>query len=177
MVSIESKMPPWRLKFNGIFDFDGLYKVMYNWFNGMSFYFEEGLYKHKVPTPAGAEQDIEWSGWRKITEYTKYWIRLYIKLYDMKEIIVIKDGQKKKLTKARLMIEFYPSVELDYQARFSKENRLALQLQDFYHKFIIKKNIQNIWEDQIWYYTLKLYTIIKEYMDFEAKGNVFYDMW
>ena len=166
----------YQVSYTGIFDFDGLYRLMYQWFHGMGFYFEEGLYKHKVPTPAGAEQDIEWSGWRKITDYAKYWIRLYIKLYDMKEIIVIKDGQKKKLTKARMFIEFYPSVDLDYSERF-KGNKFVLHLQDFYHKYIIKKNIQNIWEDSIWYYTLKLFTIVKEYLDFESKGNAYYDMW
>lgn len=164
------------LKINGIFDFDGLYKVMHDWFVDMKYYFEEVLYKHKVPSAAGAEEHIKWEGWRKVDEYAKFNIKVYIILWDMKEIEVIKGGQKKKLTKARLKIEFDGNVEVDYAKRFQKSFFLK-KLFDFYNEYVLKKRISTVYEDQLYYRILKLYTVAKEYLELETKSNSYYDMW
>ena len=44
----------------GIFDLDGLYKVMQRWFYDNGYYFEEPTYKHKPGTAAGKEEEIWW---------------------------------------------------------------------------------------------------------------------
>ena len=167
------------IKFNGIFDFSGLYRVSHDWMINQGYYFEEKLYKHKVPSPAGAEQDIEWEGWIKATEYIKYWIYMYIKLFDLKEIEVIKDGEKKKLYKARMIIEISGDVELDYTNRFGS-SRFGLALRNFMHKHVWKHTegrIGSIWWDELYYRTFKLHQVIKEFLDMESKGNAYYDMW
>ena len=164
------------IKMNGIFDFKGLYHVMHDWFVDRGYYFEETLYKHKVPSPAGAEQTINWSGWKKVNEFVKYWIKLYIKVWDMKQLEVVKNGEKKILTKARLRIFFEGEIEFDYAKRFSG-NKFLQSLQDIYLNYIIKKDLQNIYEDQLWYVIYKLHRVTKEFLDFDTKGNAFYDVW
>jgi hypothetical protein len=167
------------IKFNGIFDFNGLYKVAHDWIVNQNYYFEEKLYKHKVPTPAGAEQDIMWEGWRKVNEYVRYWINVYIKLFDLKEIEVIKEGKKKKLYKARMFIEISGKVELDYSNRFGN-SLFGIMLRNFMHKHVWKYTegrISSIWGDELYYRTLKLHQVIKEFLDMESKGNAYYDMW
>ena len=171
------ELPPVaNLKINGIFDFQGLYRVMHDWFTDMKYYFEETLYKHKVPSPAGAEEHIKWSGWRKITEYIKFNINIYIILRDMKEIEVVKDGEKKTLTKARMTMEFYGNVEVDYSKRFQSTPFLK-KLFTFFNDYVMKKKIDTLYTDQLYYRILKLYTVAKEYLEFETKSNAYYDMW
>jgi hypothetical protein len=164
------------VKINGIFDFEGLYRAMHDWFIDMKYYFEENLYKHKVPSPAGAEQHIRWSGWRKIDAYIQFNIFIYIILRDMKEIEVIKNGKKRRLTKARMTMEFRGRIDADYSGRFSSTPFLR-KLFEFYNNHVIKKRIGSIYEDQLYYRILKLQTVAKEYLDFETKSNTYYDMW
>lgn len=172
-----SKEPVNILKFNGIFDFDGLYKVMHDWLVDRQYYFEESLYKHKVPTPAGAEQHIKWDCWRKVNAYVKYWINIYFILRDMKEVEVIKDGERKKLTKARLLIVFGGKVELDFSKRFP-HNRLAKNLMDFLINYIWKpEKVVSMWWDELYYRIYKFQRVVKEYLEMESKGNAYYDMW
>jgi len=164
------------LKINGIFDFETVYRAMHGWFVEQKYYFEEKLYKHKVPSPAGAEEHIRWEGWRKITDYVKFNIQIYIIMWDMKEIEVIKNGEKKKLTKARMKIEFNGDVETDYQDAFGKTPFLV-KLREFYNEFVMKKRIDTIYTDQLYYMILKLYTVAKEQLEFETRANMYYDMW
>jgi hypothetical protein len=164
------------LKVNGVFDFESVYRAMHDWFVGQKYYFEEILYKHKVPSPAGAEEHIRWKGWRKVTEYVKFNIYVYIIMWDMKEIEVIKNGEKKKLTKARIKIEFNGDCELDYSKQFEKTPFLK-KLGQFYNEFVAKKKIDTVYTDQLYYMILKLYTVAKEQMELETKSNMYYDMW
>ena len=174
--NIDLPSPVATIKLDGIFDFKELYKLMHGWFVDRGYFFEETLYKHKVPSPAGAEQTIEWSGWKKVNEYIKYWIEVHIKIRDMKQLEVVKNGEKKILTKARLRIFFEGEIEFDYAKRFSG-NKFLQSLQDIYLNYIIKKDLQNIYEDQLWYVIYKLHRVTKEFLDFDTKGNAFYDVW
>lgn len=164
------------LKINGIFDFEGVYRAMQNWFVEQKYYFEEVLYKHKVPSPAGAEEHIRWTGWRNVTEYVRFNIEIYFILWDAKEIEVIKNGEKKRLTKARMKIQFDGYVETDYSKRF-EESPFLKKLARFYNEFVMKKRIDTLYTDQLYYMILKLYTVAKEQLEFETKVNMYYDMW
>jgi hypothetical protein len=140
------------------------------------YYFEEKAIKHKVPNPQGAEVKIEFSGWRKTTEYIKEWITIYIIFYDAREVEVVKDGQKKKLMKAKMLLECHGYIESDYQNRW-KETRFGTYLKDFYDKFVMKKQLEVIFWDRTYYIMHKLHTEIKTFLDMESRSNLYYDMW
>jgi hypothetical protein len=165
-----------RLKYVGILDLDGLFKTMYQWYNDYGYEFHEKTVKHKVPGPLGADQEIEWTGWRKINGYVKFWVDVYFHLWQLKDVEVIKEGKKVKLSRARMLIEFSGRVDLDYSNRFGG-SRFLQALQDWYHKFVIKKEIDSIYTDQLYYRILKLYTVCKEYLDMEAKHNASLRRW
>ena len=175
----DKQQVPFIIRYDGIFDLDSLYKLIQKWFVDQGFYFEEVAFKHKVPSPAGAEQDYDFRGWRKISEYVKFNIRVFIKLYNLKDIEVIKEGKKKKLSKAVLKISIKGEMELDYKNRFEKNNFLKA-LRNFYNKYILKEEegvIGGIYWDQLYYRLFKLHAAIKEHLDMESKGNAYYDMW
>ena len=170
---------PFIIKYSGIFDLDNLYRTIHEWVVDQRFYFQEDEVKHKVPSPAGAEQDYLFTGWRNINEYARFNIMVHIKLYDLKEVEVIKEGRRKILSKSRLRIYVSGNVELDYKNRFEK-NKFLLALRKFYNKYILKEGegiIGGVWWDQLYYHLNKLTTVIKEFLDMESKGNAYYDMW
>jgi len=180
MQEMEVKTSRLVLKYNGIIDFDKLYRIMYDWIVDQGYYFEEKLYKHKIPTQAGAEDHMVWSGWKKQTEYVKYWIHVYIILWETKEIEVIKNGEKKKLLKTKMQIEMQGVIELDQSKRFGG-SRLAMNLKNFLNKYVLSQTtegiIGSVWWDEMQYKLHKFHTIIKEFLDMESKGNAYYDVW
>jgi len=173
-VKVPAHMHP--LKYNGIFDFDSVYRAIHEWLNISGYFVQEPLHKRKVPTTAGAELDIYITGWRKVDAYVRYWIYVYIKAYDLKEVEVVKEGKKKKLVKARILIEMSGDVELDYNNYFEK-TRFLRALRDLLNTIVLKHRIDDVWWDELYYRMLKLHRIIKEKLDMEIKTNAYHDVW
>lgn len=167
---------PHRIKYDGIFDWEGLYRMIYDWFRARNYYFEETSIKYKVPSPLGAEVKVDMSGWRKTTDYIKEWVSVFIIFYDLREVEVIKDGKKKKLMKGKMIIEVHGYVETDWQGRWN-QTQFGQYLKEFYDKFLIKKDLENVWWDRLYYIMYKLHTEIKNYLDMENRENAYYDMW
>lgn len=166
---------PMSLKFSGLFDFDGLYKVITDWFIEYGFYLEEPVYKHKVPTPAGAEQEIEWTGWKKINEYVRYWIDVYTHIYNLRDVEVVKEGVKKTLQRAEIIIEFDAHVETDYPGMIN--TKFGEYLRDFWDNYLLKKDMDVVWTDQLYYIMYKLHTAVKEFLGMETYPDPFKEVW
>lgn len=164
------------IKYRGIFDCEGLFRKIYDWLLHQDYEVYEKKYKHKVPDPRGAEDEITLSGWRRVNGYVKFKLDVDFHLWDMKYVDVIRNGIKKKLVQARIKILLHPTVELDYSNRFSG-NKFLVGLQDFYNKYIIRGDIQNVWEDELWYRTLKLHRVIKDFLDMETRTNASEGRW
>lgn len=161
----------------GVVDLDGLYKMMQRWFYDNKYYFEEGLHRQRATLPSGEEYEWKWTGWRKVNEYIKFNISLFFHIWDAQDMEVIKNGQKIKLTKCRVRIEFNGNVEYDWKKTFEK-TKFHLFLRKVYHKFLLKEERQMAWYwDELYYRVFKLQTIAKEYLDMEAKGNAYYEVW
>jgi hypothetical protein len=172
-----NKSTPWtvRLKYRGIFDFAGLYKMIANWFMDKAYYLDEPLYKHKVPFPSGAEQEIKLQGWKKVDEYLRYNIKIFIHAYDMRDVEVVKEGQVKKLTYARMFIEIDGWLDFDYQGRF--DTPFTLYVRDYMNKMFYWRDLIAIWWDRIYYEVFKLHQCIKEYLEFETIPEPWKENW
>ena len=116
---------PVIIKYKGLFDFDGLYNLISQWIKSSGFWFHEKTYKHKVPSPAGAEEEIIFQGTREKTELYKHTIDVYIHIWDMTEVEVEIGGKKKTLTNARIEIVINGLIEVDYDNKFQKNAFLA----------------------------------------------------
>jgi hypothetical protein len=159
---------PLTIKYKGLFDFNVLYNVMVQWLKSRKYLFIEKSYKHKVPSPLGAEQEIEFAAERKVTELLMEKIGIEMKLWDMTEVEVIKDGLTKKLTNARIRIIIKGSLVLDYEDRY-KKSKVAKFAFGMYLKFFGKHEI-GAWWDQLSYRMHKLHEIIKQELDMQSKG-------
>lgn len=158
------------IRYKGIFDMEGLYRLIVQWLKSRRYWFHETTYKHKIPSPLGAEEEIGFWAERKIDEYYKYEMRVAFHLWNMQEVEVIRNGKKVKLINARLEIVIGATMTMDYQGRFDK-SPFYKNLRDFYHKYIIKDRLEFIYYDTLHYRMAKLQAVIKDYLDMQAKSH------
>lgn len=153
-------MPTMFIKHKGIFDLSDILQ-------GIKKFLEDDYFKvhfpaHKLKQPAGGwEHEMSIYGERKINEYVKFTIKLFIRLFDIKDIEVVKEGRKVKMNSGRIAAEISGVIDFDFENRFGGSKFLQ-GLQDFYHKYIIKQDIGDVWEDDIMLKMADLGKLIRE---------------
>lgn len=162
---------PIILNYDGIFDLEALYHECTQFFAEKGFKFEEPTYKVKA-----TEEEITWKPERKVTDYVKYTMAINFWILDKKDVDVIKEGKKVKLTKAHVRILLGCEVIKDYSGRFKGKPYLK-KIKNFYEKFVFKKEFDTIWDDELYYNLYDLHTLLKKHLDSDTKANAFYDVW
>lgn len=160
------------IRYKGIMDLEGLYRVIVQWLKSRGYWFQESTYKHKVPGPFGSEEEIRFIGERKCNEYYMHNIMMYFHIYEQTEVEVIKEGKKQKLIKARLEITMQGTLVCDYQGRYDKSAFLK-KLREFAHNHLIKHQVEDIWYDELQYRIIKLQAMMKDYLDMQTKSHAY----
>ncbi|MBT4935275.1 hypothetical protein HOL21_04860 [Candidatus Woesearchaeota archaeon] len=154
------------LRYTGLFDFDGLYAAIIDWAKNYGYMWHEKDYKHKVPSPSGAEQEWMWEMTKNVTDYIGHKIIFTVHSWDITEIQVDVEGKKKDLTNARLYIKIQPTLIYDWQKRF--KGRFGSKLGGWYQK-VWRKDYESTYGDQLYYRVWDLHAIIKKYFDMQTK--------
>lgn len=162
----ELSLPRVTLRYNGLFDFDGLYAAVVDWAKNYGYMWLETKYKHKVPSPAGAEQELIWEMTKNVTDYRREKIVFDIHIWDLLEVEVDSNGRKKSLSNARIHIVIDGKFEMDWQKRFT--GRFGEKLGELYRK-IMQKEIETVYFDQLYYRMWNLHAVIKKYFDMQAE--------
>ncbi|MBU0470262.1 MAG: DUF515 domain-containing protein [Nanoarchaeota archaeon] len=165
------KMEPITLRYTGLFDFDGLYAAITDWGKNYGYIWHETTYKHKVPTPAGAEQEIKWVMEKNVTEYIKYKFEILVHTWDQKEVEVEINGQKRMMTTAKVELVIKGTLTYDRQEIF-KGGKFTALLGKWYEWKLIKQ-VETVYWDQLHYRTWNLHALIKKYFDMQ-KGKYAY---
>ncbi len=160
--------PQITLRYNGLFDFDGLYSAVVDWAKNYGYRWHEKTYKHKVPSPRGAEQELEWNLSKKVTNYISYDIVFTIHSWDQTEVEVEVDGKKKSLTNARLYIIMQGTLVYDWQNRFAG-SKFVQKLGEWYVNLVYKKETESLYFDQLYYRMWDLHAVMKKYFDMQTQ--------
>ena len=155
-------MPTIYIKHKGIFNLSEIIQGIKSFLEGDSF--KMHFPKHKIKKD---EHEIKIYGERKMNEYVKFTIKLLIRIFDWKEVEIIKDGEKVKADSGRIAIDLDGVLELDYQGRFGG-SKFMQGLQDFYHKYIIHRDIGDYWEDELMMRIVNLGKLIRGQCQHEA---------
>ena len=83
--------------------------------------------------------------------------------------VEIGKGNKKMITNARMEIILSSKVIVDPEGRFGKTGFLQ-NLRDFFLKYVLKKDIETVYGDELYYRMNKLHAAIKEFLDMQTKG-------
>ncbi len=166
MVDNKETLPRITSQYTGLFDFDGLFAAIIDWAKNYGFMWHEWEYKHKVPSPKGAETEHKWVLHKSINEYVRYEILITVHVWDMLEVEVEVDGKKKSLTNARIYIWLETTVFYDWQEKF-KGGKITKKLGEIYNKWMDRD--LSVYLDQAYYRSWDLQAIIKTYFDMQSK--------
>lgn len=156
-----SLTPKTSIKHKGLFDRSKLIKTIQDWFGKHKYDFHAPKYKYRPD-----EIELEFKGERKINPYVRFRMLVVVKGFEIKNVEVVKDGEKKKMQQGRLNVEISPEYDLDYKKRFGG-NKFLQALQDFFHKYIIKRTIEEVWEDQLFMHQTSMIREIREVLGHE----------
>ncbi|MBS3126086.1 hypothetical protein J4453_01435 [Candidatus Woesearchaeota archaeon] len=170
-VYVQSATPTVYIRYKGVWDMEDLYLTMVDYLRGRKFKFHEKIYKHKHPSPFGVERQYIWQAERKEEEYIEFVIDIYFHTYDAHDVeVVMKDGTSKTFTKGRIWMEFKGHVTYDHEKRWERSAFYA-QLRNFYNKYIIKKRMDQIWWDRLWYREIyPLHDLVRRQLKMESEG-------
>lgn len=158
-----------KIYYVGIFDYDRLIKSIAEWYFLEGYEFHEQVYKHKVPSPDGSEQEFTLKGWRKITEYVQFWINIKGHIWELKEIEAVIEGKKKKMARGKVQLVFSTEMWLDYNNKFTSP--VERRIQQFLHKHVWYKKITGGWEDEVYYAMYRLHQKVKIALNMSTQTN------
>lgn len=170
--------PITRLRYSGLFDFDGLYAAMVDWSKNYGYKWHEKAYKHKVPSPAGAEQEIGWQITKDIDEYASYEINIELKLMDLRAVEVDVAGKKRQLSSARIQMSIVGFCHYDrLELRDKKpKGKIGQKIMSFFvNKADNDIRLQKPYADTLFYRIENLQNMFKQYFDVQSKKYIFFN--
>jgi hypothetical protein len=160
------------IKFKGLYDYEGVYRFMWDWLERHRYRVHEDRYKDKLFTALGTEIEPKWTADRKVDEYVQYIIVIEWHLWDAKDVEIDEGGVKKKLTTGRMTIILKGTVNLDYGGIFKGKGFIPF-LGNVYKK-MRKREIENVFlqglEDEVF----MLQSEIKNYLNMHGKEQAYY---
>lgn len=148
------------IKYEGRFDWEGLYQAVADWFEKYEFQWQEEKFEHK-----GDSQKIEWSGERKETEYIKISINVKFSVGNMEVI----DSSNGKIVKGKITVDIDGEVTYDWQGTFEKNNFTQF-IGDIYNNYIIDGKIGK-YKGKLSDRISGLHSFIKKYLDMETSAH------
>lgn len=124
------------IRYEGLFDFKELYKLIDTFFEDRN-YDKREKKNIEVVKPEGKYVEIELQPWKKETDYFKNVIHMRILVHDMTEVEIERDKVKKKLNQGKLRIIISGMLETDYEHRWETKP-LFFFIRTLFNKYIYR---------------------------------------
>lgn len=157
-----------KVKQSGVFNFKDLYEFGYEWLVDEGYDVTEDKYTEGTsPGGKGKELDIEWSAYRKISDYFRFILKIKWRIMRMTDVEVEKEGTKIKMNKGIAEIKAKAILEKDYEHRW--ENRPAIKfLRTLYDRYLIRGRIDD-YEEKLIIEIDELMAQLKAFLQLEGK--------
>ncbi|MBN2142652.1 hypothetical protein JW711_04955 [Candidatus Woesearchaeota archaeon] len=135
------------LRFEGLFDIKGLFRTMVKWFDDRSYdmfenkNYEEVYEKDKKIT-------FELIPYKKITDYHKFVVRVFVVCESLKEVNLELKGVKHRLLKGDVNFTFDATLVTDYEGRWEGGPQYFF-FRTLIDKFIYKSQTRNYEQELI----------------------------
>ena len=163
---------PAVIKFKGLYDLDGLYRFIANWLRQRRYEVHESMYKSRPP-----ELEVRIMGERKHTGFVMWVINVYYHSWGEYDVETVIDSKKKKMTNARMRLILGGRVLAPYEDMFGRPrwtaNVIERRLLNLFRNWFMKRELEAVEWDTLYYEIYKFHGAIKEFLRCEAKGNVY----
>jgi len=159
------------LRYNGVFDYDKLSRMILKWLSERHYEVTEGTHKHKMSCPHGFEIERKIVGVRKVNDFIEYQVNFAMHLWDAHQVEVVKDGKKIKSWKARIELISSMQVIIDYQNRW--DTPFKKKLLRFFIEYILKKEMLIKHIDPLYYKVYKLHQKIQDFLGMQSVTKVY----
>jgi len=127
-----------RINYKGLFNMRDFYRVMDGFFK------EKGYDKREVRNneyvkPEGKHLELWLEPYKKITDYAKLIIRLQVIIQDLREVVVEREGHKKKMQKGDIQVIIDGFLETDYENRWEGRPEYVF-VRTLFDKFIYRRH-------------------------------------
>ncbi len=157
-------VPAVKLKWKGIFDFEGLYKKMKFWLEFQGYgderkNFREEKYVEQVK-PTGKIYEIVWKGEKNISDYFSFIIKITFLGLNIEQVETQKEGKKVKMSKGEIEIKFTAILVKNRQNKWKPDSFIK----KIYENFISRDRIEE-YKIDIYKKLYELHDEVKAYLD------------
>lgn len=157
------------VRYKGLYDYEGLYMLIRDWFDEHRYDFMEPLYKDKVSGPFGNEVEHKMDCELKVNEFIKFHIYIETHFYDVKEFEGELRGEKKLITDGKFSMWLSGWVEFDYSDKFKNHSKLL----DFLVDWLLKRYFEVKYYDVLTYDIYGLQSQIKKFLRMDASHDAY----
>ncbi len=113
--------------------------------------------------PDGKYIEIELMPWKKITDYARHIIRVEMKLFNVKEVEIERDGRKVRMNTGRVNFVIDAYLQTDWESKW-ETRPLYFFIRTMVDKFIYK-SYTNLYEGLLVETTNQLYSLLKSFLN------------
>lgn len=129
-----------KIKYDGVFNFGDFYKFCYDWLvdeTGLNM--SEAKYVEKISGDS-KNLDIEWEGFRKLTDYFKFEVKIAFKIIRLEKTEITQGGVKIKTNKGNVELKAKGTLVRDYAGKFETSGTNKF-LRSIYEKWVIPSRV------------------------------------
>ena len=164
--------PTFIIRYRGLVDLTGLYKLVTNWVRYQKFQMYEAQQKIKDP-----KIEFKLDCRRKKTAYKRDRIYIHFLMFRVRQVEVVVGDKIKKMEDIRMKIYFKSFVETNYGNFFGwqrfQASKLTMFFENFINRYILKKEIDLADTDALYYELYQLHTKVKSFLKMETRGNAY----
>ncbi|RLE41614.1 hypothetical protein DRJ48_05210 [Candidatus Woesearchaeota archaeon] len=164
--------PTFMVRFKGVVDFDALYNMVCKWLRYRKFQVYETTHKYKPP-----EIEVVLDCRRKKTGYKRDRVKVHFHMFKNRDVEVMKGDKIVKMMEVRMTIRFSCYVETGYANYFGwnrwRTSKLTMVLQNILNRYILRKEIDSVDADALYYELYDLQKKVKDFLKMEAHGGAY----
>ncbi len=160
-----------NIRYAGVIDFHGFTKYICDWFEKKGFEFYITVQK-STAQDFGVKEEQVIKGWYNETEYHRIYVTVELTMWDSVPVEIVENGEKKEMTKCRLLVKGNGKMETDFEGHF-ESTKFTQKLKKFMEDYVINQRYGAIWEDDLHYNVLGLGEHIKAYLNLNSQGKYF----
>src|SRR3989344_3179423 len=151
-----------RIKYEGLFNATELYKLIDKWLNEKAFDKRE-LRNQEHVKPDGKYVELVLMPWKKISDYARHVIRLEIRVFNLKDVVIERDGQRVKMNQGRMDILMDAYLDTDYEDRW-EQKPFYFFMRTLFDKFIYR-TYSTQFEELLVENVTQLHTVMKSFLN------------